>query len=84
MGELGISCTKGEQRNDFFGLMIRISGYPVCQTIYKGNNLFLVLKSKKYILQNVFHSEMLPPLISTLVGSRRGVQSNLLWLTFFT
>ena len=74
MGELGISCTKGKQRNDFFWLMIRISRYLVCQTIYKGNNLFLGLKGKKYILQSVFHSEMSPPLISTLVRSRRGVQ----------
>ena len=73
MGELGVSCTKGEQRHGFVYLKIWISRYPVFQTIYKGNNLFLGLIGKKYILQSVFHSEMSPPLISTLVRLRRGV-----------
>ena len=73
MGELGVSCTKGEQRHGFVYLKIRISRYPVFRTIYKGNNLFLGLIGKKYILQSVFHSEMSPPLISTLVRSRRDV-----------
>ena len=74
MGELGVSCTKAEQRHSFGHLKIWISRYPVFQTIYKGNNLFLDLIGKKYILQSVFYSEMSPPLISTLVGSRRGVE----------
>ena len=73
MGELGVSCTKGEQRHGFVHLKIRISRCLVFQTIYKGNNLFLGLIGKKYILQSVFHSEMSPPLISTLVRLRRGV-----------